>query len=101
MSKMKNDDWRLYEEETLSPEKKEIESFLLALRLTEGVELSRFENLIPRIRRELKHLEAEELILTENQKIRLTPRGQLLAETVFVELSLPNQRVLPLRQLVF
>ncbi len=87
MAKMKNDDWRLYEEEMLNPQEKEIESFLLALRLVEGAQVSRFKNLIPRITKDLKNLEAQGLVLKERQTIRLTPRGQLLAETVFAELS--------------
>ena len=86
MTKMENADPQLCEEEILSPEEKEIESFLLALRRAEGAEIPRFKRLFPRISGGLRRLEGEGLVIQEEQSVRLTPRGRLFAETVFAEL---------------
>src|SRR3989338_3639091 len=43
LEKMAHGDWTPYEEEILSAEKKEIESLLLALRLSEGASLVKFQ----------------------------------------------------------
>jgi len=88
LSKIEAADWTSLEEDALSPEKKEIESFLLALRLTAGAPASRFSVLIPKLAASLGRLTQQELLSVDDRTIRLTPKGQLFAETVFTELSL-------------
>ena len=87
ISKIEAGDWAPLEEDALSPEKKEIESFLLALRLTEGASVERFSTLVPKLAASVDRLMQQELISIDDQTIRLTSRGQLFAETVFTELS--------------
>ena len=89
LAKIEVGDWTPLEEDALSPEKKEIESFLLALRLIEGAPASRFRGLIPRLAVPLGRLTEQELLLVDDETIRLTSKGQLFAETVFTELSAP------------
>lgn len=88
LSKVEAGDWTSLEEDTLSPEKKEIESFLLALRLVEGASALRFRGLIPKLIAPLGRLAEQDLLLVDDETIRLTSKGQLFAETVFTELSL-------------
>ncbi|HXV18866.1 MAG TPA: radical SAM family heme chaperone HemW [Candidatus Omnitrophota bacterium] len=83
-------DWTCAEEETLAIDKKEIESFILALRLTEGAESGRFQNAITRLSTNIQTLISADLLERTAERIRLTPRGQLLAETVFSQLSIPD-----------
>lgn len=87
MTKIENDDWSAHEEESLTPEKKEIESFLLALRLRDGAVRSRFAPLLSRYNGTVDRLIDKGLLTQDEKSITLTPRGQLLAETVFTELS--------------
>ena len=87
--KIKNNDWTAVEEECLDPEKKEIESFLLALRLSRGAERRRFAGVLQKMRKSLDDLRAKGLVEEAIDNIRLTERGQFFAETVFTELSLP------------
>ncbi|MBI3252590.1 MAG: radical SAM family heme chaperone HemW [Candidatus Omnitrophica bacterium] len=83
LRKIKMGDWRPAESERLSPEKKEIESFLLALRLTEGADVGATQRVAPTAIQKLKE---NGLIEETTGKIHLTPRGQFFAETVFAEL---------------
>lgn len=87
LRKIKCDDWTAFEEEHLSPEKKEIESFLLALRLKKGANAQYFRSLAQKFQTEFARLEEQGLIEKKDGFIRLTGRGQLFAETVFSELS--------------
>ena len=87
LRKMEKGDWAAREEEMLDTGKKEIESFLLALRLTEGASLSRFRGLVAKFNRPIRELSGKGLLAETENKIRLTPRGQFFAETVFAELS--------------
>jgi oxygen-independent coproporphyrinogen-3 oxidase len=87
MRKIESDDWTASEEESLSEEKKEIESFLLALRLEQGASLDRFGGLVSRMKSLIQDLEAKGLLLKDAKRVALTPRGQLFSETVFSELS--------------
>ncbi len=80
-------DWTAFEEEQLTPEKKERESFLLALRLAEGADTRRFDSLMKKIKNNIEKLEEKELLSRENGRICLTDRGQFFAETVFSELA--------------
>jgi len=87
LSKVAAKDWKPAEEETLTDEKKETESFILALRVTEGVQKERFPGFLERMKDELSDLTEKGLLTEEEGHIRLTARGQFLAETVFAELS--------------
>ena len=87
LEKTGKDDWTAFEEEQLTAEKKEQESFLLALRLAEGAELGRFHPLMKKMKDSIEKLEVRELLSRENGRIRLTDRGQFFAETVFAELA--------------
>ncbi|MBI4432513.1 MAG: radical SAM family heme chaperone HemW [Candidatus Omnitrophica bacterium] len=80
--KIKNQDWEPVESEILSPEKKARETVLLALRLTEGADVGT----VPR--RAIQKLKENGLVEETPEKIRLTAKGQLFAETVFAELSI-------------
>lgn len=87
LKKARAGDWRAAESEVLDPPAREIESFLLALRLAEGASRGRFGDLLPRLVKNLAELETKGLLVQDAQSVRLTPRGQLFAETVFSELS--------------
>ena len=87
--KIKNKDTLTVEEERLSPEKKEIESFLLALRLSEGAERRRFAGVLDQFKDSIQSLKEKGLVEEGAQSLRLTSQGQFFAETVFAELSLP------------
>ena len=86
-SKIKEGDWSAHETETLTPEKKEVESLLLALRLIEGADAARFKSLMQRSAGRIEDLKAKGLLETVGARLRLSERGQFLAETVFAELS--------------
>lgn len=87
--KIESDDWSASEEEILTPEKREVESFLLSLRLLEGTDLNAFQFVKNNFKRSLSGLLDQELLTKEGTRVRLTSRGQLFAESVFAELSVP------------
>lgn len=87
LKKIDAEDWSARDEEALTPQAREIESFLLALRLTAGADQARFSSLLPKKENSLRRLEEDGLLVREEKTIRLTDRGQLFAETVFTELS--------------
>jgi oxygen-independent coproporphyrinogen-3 oxidase len=87
MKKIARDDFKPEEQETLSPEKRETESLLLALRRLEGVDTRRFASVLERRKTEIERLEKEGLLSRKTGKIFLTDRGQLFAETVFSGLA--------------
>ncbi|MBI2094758.1 MAG: radical SAM family heme chaperone HemW [Candidatus Omnitrophica bacterium] len=87
LDKIRKGDWTASEEETLTAEKKEIESLLLALRLEEGADIRRFSRLVDRFAGPIGDLREKGLLESAGDRLRLTPRGQLFAETVFAELS--------------
>ena len=87
LEKVSAGDWAPIEDEALAGEKKETESFLLALRLSEGAPLERFSATAGRLDREIRGLSEKGLLESDGRRIRLTERGQFLAETVFAELS--------------
>jgi oxygen-independent coproporphyrinogen-3 oxidase len=90
LKKIARGDWTCAEEETLTTDKKEIESFILALRLTQGAETARFAETSKKLSKNIGSLEEAGLLERIPGRIRLTPRGQLLAETVFSQLSIPD-----------
>jgi coproporphyrinogen III oxidase-like Fe-S oxidoreductase len=87
LSKIEVKNWSFSDDETLSPEKKEIESFVLGLRMTEGVLLERFAAVVARFADEIASLTEKGLLTRHKGKLCLTPRGQFFAESVFSELS--------------
>lgn len=87
LTKIEAKDWSPDEEETLSDEKKESESFVLALRVTEGAKKERFSSTLARLQDEILDMTEKGLLEEEKGYIKLTARGQFLAETVFAELS--------------
>ncbi len=87
LSKIAIADWSSAEEERLEPEAKAVESFLLALRLSEGADRRTFTKVIEERGETLFDLKEKGLLEEASQRIRLTPRGQFFAETVFAELS--------------
>ena len=80
-------DWAAREEEALDEKKKDIESFLLALRLTLGADERRFHSLLLDFRDEIAALCEKGLLAREKGRVRLSVKGQFFAETVFTELS--------------
>jgi len=87
LSKVAALDWAPTEEETLDERKKEAESFLLALRLTEGASTEKFRSVLEERAAEIKGLSEKGLLVRDAGRVRLSARGQFLAETVFTELS--------------
>ncbi len=80
-------DWKPLEDETLDEEKRQVESFLLALRLSEGASVERFAPVLERFEDEIEDLTEDGMLVREKGRLKLTARGQFLAETVFAELS--------------
>ena len=87
LSKVEAGDWSAAEEEALSPEHRDIESFLLALRLTDGAPAARFEDVLRKFGKDIAELSEKGLLVQEDGQIRLSPKGQFLAESVFTQLS--------------
>ena len=87
MQKVAANNWTNFEEEILSAEKKESESFLLALRTKSGADLKKFHRWIKKNEDSAQELTQKGLIQKKKGKIQLTDRGQLFAETVFSEFS--------------
>ncbi|MBI3315663.1 MAG: radical SAM family heme chaperone HemW [Candidatus Omnitrophica bacterium] len=87
LQKIEKGDWSAFEEEMLTAEKKTVESLLLALRLSEGADLGRFASLPEGVSQSIRTLEEKGLLNQDHRRLRLTPRGQFFAETVFTELS--------------
>ncbi len=85
--KIGNNDWSACEQETLHADKREIESFLLALRLSEGAPLSRFQPVMDKFQGNITGLIEKGLLERTRDRVCLTARGQFFAETVFTELS--------------
>ena len=90
LEKISREDFTAAEEETLTPEKREVESLLLALRRLEGADIHNFTSVFKRLEKEIAGLESQNLLSRTKGRLHLTDRGQLLAETVFTELSSPN-----------
>lgn len=97
IAKAERGDWTPCDEDRVPPDERENESLLLALRLVEGAEISRFARAIALRADEIERLADANLLerLPAGQagaagRLRLTERGRLLAETVFTELSGPG-----------
>lgn len=76
------------EEEALTGLAKQREAFLLALRLEEGAKTGDYPELLPAIEADVASFCRDGLLVRGAGRVRLTPKGQLFAETVFAELSL-------------
>jgi oxygen-independent coproporphyrinogen-3 oxidase len=87
LKKIASANWTPLDDEKLTPEARDVESLLLALRLTAGANLARFTALLPKKEESLRQLEDNGLLIRDEKTIRLSPRGQLFSETVFTELS--------------
>ncbi|HTL70456.1 MAG TPA: radical SAM family heme chaperone HemW [Candidatus Eisenbacteria bacterium] len=87
LEKAARGDFEALEEDRLDEEKKQIESLLLALRLTEGAALERFDGVLRKLAPGVESLSEKGLVERAGGRLRLTARGQLFAETVFAELS--------------
>lgn len=85
--KIEKQDRSFSEEERLTEDKKEVESFLLALRLLKGADKRRFAKVAQSRQSILEDLQRQGLLKDENDRWQLTTRGILFAETVFSELS--------------
>lgn len=83
-------DFRPEEEETLDPPKRRVEALVLELRLLEGASLERHAEALEELSANVGRLTAQGLLERADGRLRLSERGQLLAETVFSELSLPD-----------
>jgi oxygen-independent coproporphyrinogen-3 oxidase len=76
-------DWTPDEFEALAPPAREREAFLLALRLADGAAKNEFPG-----RPDIGGLIERGLLEEDGERVRLTARGRLLAESVFAELAL-------------
>ena len=87
LKKTASGDWTNAEEEILTAEKKETESFVLALRTFEGADRKKFGAWLRKRNGTLRDLSEKGLIEEKNSRIRLTEHGKFFAETVFGEFS--------------
>ncbi len=87
LKKVETANWTPLDDEKLTPEAHEVESLLLALRLTAGADRARFASLLPKKEKSLCKLEDDGLLIRDEKTLRLSAKGQLFAETVFTELS--------------
>jgi oxygen-independent coproporphyrinogen-3 oxidase len=78
--------WTPGEEESLSSERREVESFLLSLRIDEGAPAERFAGVFEKKTAEIGRLVERGLLQRDARGVRLSERGKLFAETVFSEL---------------
>ena len=76
------------EEENITGEKLQVETLLTGLRLEAGVELGAFPELLAHLAAEVPPLESAGLVERRQGRLRLTPRGRRVPETVFTQLSL-------------
>lgn len=90
MKKAAHNDFTPCEEETLTPDRRQFESLVLALRLTEGARIADFRKPLEVLRETTSALESKGLIIIDPERIRLSEKGQFFAETVFAELSSPE-----------
>jgi oxygen-independent coproporphyrinogen III oxidase len=79
-------DWTPAEEESLPAPQREVESFLLALRVEDGAPAARFADVIGQKAADIARLVDQGLLNHDERGVRLSERGKLFAETVFSEL---------------
>ncbi len=83
LEKCEAGDWKDDDSETLSAEEKETESFVVGLRLREGIAPGEFPLIYPRLKERLEALLKEGLLQKAGKLHRLTLRGKLLSDDVF------------------
>lgn len=76
-------DWIFDQKDILSGEEKETETFVMGLRLREGVKPSNFKKIYSRLKTRAQSLCKEGLMEEAGEKVRLTDRGRFLSEDVF------------------
>jgi len=79
-------DWQPDLSETVSPEKKEIESLLTGLRLRKGFSLTRLAMMRQSVEDKIKPLIADGFLTQEDDKIFFTRKGRFVAESIFAQL---------------
>jgi len=83
MEKCKAKDWQNDQEDVISAAEQETETFVMGLRLQEGVVPWRFSRIYPGLQGRIETLSREGLLESAGEKLRLTARGQFLSEDVF------------------
>ena len=76
-------DWKNDQEDVLSEVEKETETFIMGLRLREGVVPRRFPKIGPLLSDRIESLCCEGLMEKFDRNVRLTDRGKFLSEDVF------------------
>ena len=77
-------DWSCDVEDKISDKKKEVETLITGLRLREGVDLDQFKLIRDCVESKIQDLDG--LLEKRGSRLILTPRGQRMPESVFVEL---------------
>ena len=75
-------------EDALSPAERGVEALLMGLRLDEGVDLSRIEGEPPLDLQALARIEAQDLIIRQGTRLRVTPAGTPVLEAILREIVL-------------
>jgi oxygen-independent coproporphyrinogen-3 oxidase len=90
MKKAAQSDFSACEEEVLDFSRREFESLVLALRLSRGAKIADFQKPLAALADTIAELKMKELVAVDAERIRLTEKGQLFAESVFADLSSPD-----------
>jgi oxygen-independent coproporphyrinogen-3 oxidase len=90
MKKAAQNDFSACEEEILDSSRREFESLVLALRLTRGAKIADFQRPLAALTDTIAELKMKDLVSVDAERIRLTEKGQLFAESVFADLSSPD-----------
>lgn len=83
LEKCEAGDWQPDTSETLTEDKKELETLLTGLRLRQGIDLDQFTIIRPSLEEKLAKIQPHALMEREGSQIRLSSRGRFLAESVF------------------
>lgn len=75
--------WENAQEDTLSGEEKEAETFIMGLRLKEGVIPENFPQIYPQLKKRIETLCSENLLRQHDRRVVLSDRGKFLSEDVF------------------
>lgn len=86
-------DWTNDQEDRLSAEEKETESFITGLRLHEGVCPEHFKRMSPDLKNRIDDLLKERLLEGSGGNVRLTDRGKFLSEEAFGFLLRKEQKI--------
>ncbi|HNX68278.1 MAG TPA: radical SAM family heme chaperone HemW [Candidatus Omnitrophota bacterium] len=83
LAKCEARDWTRDQEDALSEEDKEVETFVTGLRLRKGVRPGDFKKIYPKVAERVATLCGEGLMEFVGEDLRLTRRGKFLSEDVF------------------